>query len=150
MDPPSLDPKPHKKRKHKHKNIEKGEEGGEGIGPSSKAEVPSDAYTFIKQDTSFSTPHISLAPTHAPSHTHGYMSSVIMGDGSVGGMAVQHQTAKAILAQSHSFQPTIAIPSECIVFPMMISSWDFVHPSINFDHDHIFFVSSTLGIVLML
>ena len=120
MDAPSLHPKPHKKRKHKHKNIEKGEEGDEGMGPSSKAEVPSDAYKFIKQEMSFSTPHISLAPTHTTSHAHGYMSGVMMGDGSVGGMAVQHQTAKVILAQSHSFQPTLAIPSEYLFRPIFL------------------------------
>lgn len=109
MDPPSLNPKPHKRRKHKHKNIEKGEDILEGAAPLSKAEVPSDAYSFIKQDSLFTSSHIS---SHTPIHTTGYMSNVVIGDASVGGMAVQHQTAKVILAQSHSFQPTITIPSE--------------------------------------
>ncbi|XP_064392050.1 uncharacterized protein LOC135339729 [Halichondria panicea] len=99
MDPPSVEAKPHhKKRKHKHKNLDKGGDGGElasGM-PSSKFKVPPDAYSFIKQDMSSISPHIAHAPPHTLSHSHSsYMSG---GDTSVGGMIKQHLPAKDILA----------------------------------------------------
>ena len=113
MDPPSVEAKPHhKKRKHKHKNLEKGGDSGElpsGGTPSSKFKVPPDAYSFIKQDISSMSPHIAHAPPHSSSHSHSsYMSG---GDASVGGMIKQHQPAKDILAAA-SFVPMVAIPSE--------------------------------------
>lgn len=92
MDPPLAESKPHhKKRKHKHKNIEKGEDGGEtSAPPSSKFKLPSDAFTFIKSEST-SLPH--LAPSHAPPHAH--TSHSIRGDSPVGR---QNQSTMSILA----------------------------------------------------
>ncbi len=109
IDPPSVESKPHhKKRKHKHKNIEKGEGGSELANgpPPSKIKLPSDAYSFIKQDMSSVSPHISHAPPHMAPHSHGGYLPGGGGDVSVGGVIKQHQPAKEIL--SASFAPMMA------------------------------------------
>ena len=113
MDPPQAESKPHhKKRKHKHKNIEKGVEGGETSGPpTTKIKVPNDAYSFIKPESTASS-HISHPPSHVASHPHmGY--NIISGE-PVGGVIKQHQTTRDILASvaASSFQPVVALQSE--------------------------------------
>lgn len=53
---------PHRKRKHKHRSLEKvGEEGFDLNLPSSKVKMPSDVYNFVKSDSS------SAMPTSSPS-----------------------------------------------------------------------------------
>ncbi len=110
IDPPTVESKPHKKRKHKHKTIEKGEVGSEGGNgpppPSQKIKLPPDAYSFIKQDISTTSTHIPHVPTHMTTHSHGGYLPGGGGDVSVGGVIKQHQPAKEIL--SASFSPMIA------------------------------------------
>ena len=132
MDPPSVEAKPHhKKRKHKHKNLDKGGDGGElasGM-PSSKFKVPPDAYSFIKQDMSSISPHIAHAPPHTSSHSHSsYMSG---GDTSVGGMIKQHLPAKDILAAA-ACAPMVTNPSESSAkISAMSLGWSCLHIPFN-------------------
>ena len=54
IDPPSMNDhiKSHKKRKHKHKTIDRSEDKSDGFLAASKpSKLPSDAYSFIKHET---------------------------------------------------------------------------------------------------
>lgn len=65
----------HRKKKHKHKNIEKvGDEGSDLNPPSSKVKVPADAYTFMK-DSSMASPAIHGYPVTPKVAGHGYPSA---------------------------------------------------------------------------
>lgn len=66
IDPPSQETRSHhRKKKHKHKNLDKtGEDGSDFNPPSTKVKMPGDAYSFVKQEPS-SSPFL-------PTSTHGY------------------------------------------------------------------------------
>ena len=62
IDPPLQEARSHhRKKKHKHKNLDKpGEDGSDLNPPSTKVKMPGDVYTFVKQEPSL------------PTSTHGY------------------------------------------------------------------------------
>lgn len=71
MDPPSLEhPKHHhKKRKHKHRAVDKTEDSSDSLSLSSQpSKIPSDAYSFIKQEPPMLHPIASSHPQ--PPHSH--------------------------------------------------------------------------------
>ena len=64
MDPSSLEPKTHhRKRKHKHKSLDRTEDSSDTGPPPSQAKLPSDAYNFIRE------PPPSVVHVAPPSHT---------------------------------------------------------------------------------
>ena len=99
MDPQSLEPKQHhRKRKRKHKAIDRTDDGTEpAVQNPQGSKIPSDVYSFIKEEPLSGVLH-PYAPSHPqPSHSH----STITATGSVGVPVPQK------ISSGRSYPPTM-------------------------------------------